>query len=540
MKKTVLTIVMAILGNIFFSANAQATQNVLFIAIDDLRAIGTLFQDEKDDFLALVYPDPELRREVAKRMAPNLQRLADQGVNFMSAYTPSPACNPSRAALMTGVRPHVTRIASNAGNAFFRDWEYEGERPLENIVTMPELLKNNGWYTASTGKIFHRETFDSQDGNRSWTHRANVGGSPQGDIVLSKWSPQNMQTEARRVRWGQRGHDHETYETKNDYQTADFIARLLETGEGTTGGVTYKIPEDSPFFIALGIFRPHLPFWSTKDLLDLFPKEEMTITYELLDHYIQDGADIPLEAQWYGGGFGMGEDGQVEMSRSRFRGVLRRGLEVQPDGGDLKAWKSMARHYFAVTALADRAVGRVLDALEASPYSDNTMVILWSDHGYHLGEKLHTCKFTLWNQASRMPFMIKDPRFPQSAGMNCYTPVSLMDIYPTVAAMAGLELPDHRITGSDLTPLLRDPTLGREQPALVTYGREGTYDHMVRKGRYKLIYSPRDQETHLQLYDVANDPQDYRNLAVLPEYAEIKAMMKEVLYETLESGYGNP
>ena len=125
--------------------------------------------------------------------------------------------------------------------------------------------------------------------------------------------------------------------------------------------------------------------------------------------------------------------------------------------------------------------------------------------------------------------------------MRSHTPVSLMDIYPTVAAMAGLELPDHRITGSDLTPLLRDPTLGREQPALVTYNLVSDYyDHMLRKGRYRLIYMPRGEQVHLELYDVAKDPQDYRNLAPLPEYAEIKAMMREALYETLESGYGHP
>ncbi len=540
MKKTVMMNLMAILGTFFFSANAQGTQNVLFIAIDDLKAIGTLFQDEKNDFLALVYPDPELRREVAKRMTPNLQRLADQGVNFMSAYTPSPACNSSRASLMTGIRPHVQGMANNSGNAFFRDWEFQGERPLADSFTLPELLKKHGWYTASTGKIFHRENFETQDGNRSWTHWANVGGRPEGDIVLSEWSPQTTDTEARVVRWGRRGYDHETYETKNDYRTADFIARVLENGQATTEGVTYKLPEDAPFFLSVGIFRPHLPFYSTKDLLDLFPVEEMTVTRELLEYLIRDGADLSDPGLGYSG-IQIGEHGEPELHRGRFPGILRIGLDKDPEDGDLKAWKDMLSHYFAVTALADRAVGRVLDALEASEHSDNTMVILWSDHGFHLGEKMHVAKFTLWNDGSRVPFIIKDPRFPQSAGMNCYTPVSLMDIYPTVAAMAGLDLPDHRITGSDLTPLLRDPTLGREEPALVTYNRVGDYyDHMLRKGRYRLIYMPRGEQVHLELYDVAKDPQDYRNLAPLPEYAEIKAMMREALYETLESGYGHP
>ncbi len=442
---------------------------------------------------------------------------------------------------MTGIRPHVTGLVAISGDAFFRDWEFEGERPMKDAVTMPELLKNKGWYTAGTGKIFHSENFDSHDGNRSWHHWTYVRGRPQGPIVLSDLSPQDFETEARRVRWGQHGYDDETYHLMNDYQKADFIGQVLEEGEATHRGTTYKIPDDdNPFFISLGIFRPHLPFFATKDLIDLFPVEEMTVTHELLDFFIQDGADMSRGGLGFSG-IQLGEDGEREMGRSNFNGVLRNALEVDPEDGDLRAWREMLAHYFASTAVADRAVGRILDALEASPYSDNTMVILWSDHGFHLGEKLHLGKFTLWNQAARAPFMIMDPRFPESAGMTCYTPVSLMDIYPTVAAMAGYELPDHRITGTDLAPLLRDPTLGRDEPVLVTYGRPHAFDHTVRMGRYKLAYYTRTvQEPQVELYDLAKDPQEFRNLAVLPEYADIKEMMIDVLHEALESGYGAP
>lgn len=127
--------------------------------------------------------------------------------------------------------------------------------------------------------------------------------------------------------------------------------------------------------------------------------------------------------------------------------------------------------------------------------------------------------------------------------MRSHTPVSLMDIYPTIAAMVGLELPDSRITGSDLSPLLADPTVGRDDPALVTYQRSMNiqeFDHTVRKGRYKLIHFPRGDNDHNELYDLARDPQEYRNLAELPEYAEIKASMMEVLKEALKRGHGNP
>ncbi len=546
------SILMTILGNIFFSANAQDAQNVLFIAVDDLKAIGTLFQDEENDFLAQVYPDPEIRREVAARMTPNIQRLSDEGVNFMSAYCPSPACNPSRTAIMTGVRPHVSGMANNAGSAFFREWKFEGERPLADATTLPELLKNNGWYTASTGKIYHQYHLPKHsDVERSWTDWTMLE-QYAGDWVLSDWSPVPLldeegnedwsATPAGRVRWGQEGEDHQTFVEMSDYRAADFFARLIENGEAERGDVTFALPDDAPFFLALGIFRPHLPFITTKDLIDLFPVEEMTVTRELLEFFIRDGADLPAASLAYSG-IRIGDDGEPELGSGRFPGVLRHGLSVDPDDGDIKAWMDMLSHYFASTALADRSVGRVLDALDASPYSDNTMVILWSDHGFHLGEKMHVAKFTLWNDGSRVPFIIKDPRFPQSAGMRSHAPVSLMDIYPTVASVAGLELPDSRITGSDLSPLLADPTLGRDDPVLVTYQRNlniDEYDHTVRKGRYKLIYLPRGGQEHVELYDVARDPQEYYNLAGLPEYADVEASMMEVLKEALKRGHSNP
>ncbi|MCZ6672204.1 MAG: sulfatase-like hydrolase/transferase, partial [Verrucomicrobia bacterium] len=247
---------------------SESPPNILFIAIDDMKPIGTVFAEDPGNFLQRVYPDKALRTKVANRMTPNIQRIADQGITFMNAYCASPACNPSRAALMTGIRPHNTGLTTNANAVFFREFEYEGVKPLSDAITISEHLRHNGWYTASTGKIYHsNSSYKLSDGDRSWTDWTNVGGKA-GEITESIWQTEGLP-------WGQEGNDNATYFALNDYRKADYMARVLEKGEATNDGVTFKVSEDTPFFLALGIFRPHLPFNATKDLLNLFPASEM-------------------------------------------------------------------------------------------------------------------------------------------------------------------------------------------------------------------------------------------------------------------------
>lgn len=501
----------------------KSHMNVLMIAIDDLKPIGSVFAEDPKNFLQHVYPDKKLRTEVANRMTPNIQRLADQSVTFMNAYCASPACNPSRAALMTGIRPHKTGLTTNSGGIFFRRYEYEGKRPLENARTIPEHLRRNGWYSASTGKIFHRSNeYKSADNPRSWNDWANVKGNA-GDRVASKWESQGLA-------WGQEGEDNATFDQLDDLVKADFMARVLETGQATFEGNTFRITEQQSFFLALGIYRPHLPFYATKDLLELFPEEEMTISYDLLELFKQDSDDLP-EYAFRMSGMARNENGNPILGEDRFTSLLQHGLGVDPNQGDLKGWKNMLKHYFASCAIADRAVGRILDGLENSPYKDNTMVILWSDHGYALGEKLHITKFALWDDAAQVNFFIKDPRNTQSAGKKCFRPVSLIDIYPTVMTFAQVNLPDKRITGHDLTPLLKDPETEWTIPAQSTY--RDVANNMVRLQQYKLIqYVDGSQE----LYDVPADPEEFQNLAEKKKFKKLKATMESALKTAINEG----
>jgi arylsulfatase A-like enzyme len=252
----------------------------------------------------------------------------------------------------------------------------------------------------------------------------------------------------------------------------------------------------------------------------------------LLEFFIHDAIDLPAVGLRFSG-CAIDEDGDPVMNRDRFIDILNHGLSIDPEDGDLDGWKDMLKHYFACCATADRAVGRVLDGLENSPYADHTMVILWSDHGYHLGEKMHVTKFTFWDDGSRVYFIIKDPRNPQSAGQRCYQPVSLVDIYPTVVRMAGLQLPDERITGRDLSPLLEDPGSDRAAPAHTTFRTADS--HLVRDDRYKMIrYEGSDSE--IELYDMQYDDEEYYNLAEVSGYKPVLEKMKSLLKTALREG----
>ena len=500
------------------TANGDQPPNVLLIAVDDLKTIGTLYADEQGSFLKHIYPDQKTRTEVVQRMTPNIQRLADRGVRFMDAYCAAPACNPSRAALMTGIRPATSGLTTNAGGVFFRDYEYEGKKPLADAVTLPELLKANGWYTGATGKIFHSgSSFAKSDGNRSWTAWTNVRGDA-GKKTRDRFSPKSLD-------WGREGDESATFESLNDVRKAKFIAQVLRDGKAIDGANRFEL-DQRPFFLACGIFRPHLPFYATQDLLNLFPPEEMTVRRELLTYFLDDAGDLPEQA--YGWcGLSVDANGHPKIGKDRFVDILNHGKRVDGKDGDLAGWKQMLQHYFASCAIADRAIGKLLDGLDAGPYRENTMIILWSDHGYHLGEKLHETKFTLWDAGANVNLIICDPRHRKQAGKRCDQPVSLIDLFPTVAKMAGIEsMPDQLILGQDLEPLLANPDRPRKEPVLTTY--RTVKNHMLRTERFKLIRYD-DDDASVELYDMRADPEEYRNLAASPDHESTLAELIEMM-----------
>mgnify|MGYP006281650231 FL=1 len=426
--------------------------NILFLAVDDL-----------NDWVGCYGGHPQVK-------TPNLDRLAKRSCLFESAYCSAPLCNPSRTALMTGLRPSTTGIYRNA--TWFRDVaEYR------DIVTLPQHLRRAGGYRAyGGGKIYHHpggKMSDPASWNRQYSTRH---GTPKAkDAELH-----DLQFRAayRRKAWQWAPIDVPDERTA-DWQTADGAAELL------------KQSHDEPFFLACGIFRPHLPWYAPRKYFQMYPLDEIQLP-KVLEN---DLDDVP--------------DAGRQMAGAHVHEIIK-------DGGQ---WKQAVQAYLACVSFADACVGHVLDALHKSEHKDNTIVVLWGDHGWHLGEKQHWAKYAMWEQANHTPLMIRAPGVTK-ADTRCARPVSLQDLYPTLSELCGLAVPDH-VEGRSLKPLLQQPDREWEYPAVMTHKYN---NHAVRSQRWKYI---RYEDGSEELYDHDNDPLEWHNLAGEPKYASVKQELAE-------------
>ncbi len=483
--------------------------NILFIAIDDLKPILGSMAEDPGNFLNRIYPDPGTRNAIKEILTPNIDRLGSQGINFHRAYCPSSVCRPSRTALLTGYRPHVSGVTSNS-DGYFR----LPDKPqfLREVVTLPQYFKEHGYVTYGTGKLFHTGGDDEADPELSWTTWFNKAPAPEdiGKRSRNEWAPPRDR-HAKMIF----GTDSGPVEGQPDYGNADLIARLLTEGQVNVGNRSARISPDQPFFLGCGIFRPHLPHFAPQELVDLFDIDDIQVNRETLDTFFNDMDDVE---GW--------------RPKSRFDGplgdVLEWGLELGKkrglEEGDIRAYKEALRHYLACSALADRCVERLLDALAESPYADNTIVVLWSDHGWYLGEKYLFLKTRIWDEASNCVLVIHDPRpGREAAGSPCYIPVNLQDLYPTLASLAGLKRPDH-VAGVDISPLLKDPATEWPVPALTTWG-DG---EAIRFGEWAYLRYGQDPN-RVELYNVREDPDEMTNLARQPEYKDRLAELDALL-----------
>ncbi|VGO13325.1 Choline-sulfatase [Pontiella desulfatans] len=436
---------------------AEKPMNVLMIAVDDL-----------NDWVGFLGGHPQAK-------TPNMDRLAAQGMVFENAQCAASVCNPSRAATMSGIAPYVSGVYGNGD--FMRD-----SAVLKNAVTLPRYFSNHGYTSMVRGKIFHHPSGDWAD-PQSWdifsdprTDKRPVpigqttDMSPYKDMKVS-----NQLAVGGGVPIGWKG-TMEPKETTADYQNALWAAQWL------TDSAKQETPQ--PFFLACGIFRPHLP-WNVP--LEYYARFELDKT-RLPPIKDDDLADIP---------------GQSPSKEYTY--ALENGLREEA------AWA-----YLANCAYADDCVGVILDALEKSPYRDNTIVVLWGDHGWHLGEKQRYKKFTLWEESARMPFLIKVPGMTPGRTV---CPVGLIDLYPTLVELCGLPEKDG-LSGRSIVPVLENPVAEWAHPAITTMGAG---NHSLRTERWRYIVRQGGPE---ELYDHNNDPQEWTNLANNPEFAEVKARLK--------------
>ncbi len=420
---------------------AGGKNNVLFIAIDDL-----------NNWIGCLGGHPQTK-------TPNLDRLAARGVLFTKAYCAAPLCNPSRAALMTGVRPATSGVYDNSQP--FR------QSPAKDAVTVAQHFRANGYKTLGSGKIFH-DAFPDPASWDEWYPKPEQQKPP--DPVPDN-RPLNGIPDTAQFDWGPiKKSDSEM----GDYKVVDYVSSQL------------KKQHDKPFFLACGIFKPHLPWYVPEKYFDMHPLSEIKLPSIKED----DLEDIPPLGK------------KMAKAQGDHANVIR-----------YKQYHRAAQSYLAAITFADAQVGRVIDALDASPHKDNTTIVLWSDHGWHLGQKLHWRKFALWEEATHNVFMMVAPGVTKPG--RCTHPVSLMDIYPTLVELHGLSKKSG-LEGVSLVPLLKNPAATWERPALTTYGRN---NHSVRSDRFRYIrYSDGTEE----LYDHQDDDLEWHNLAGDPKYATVK------------------
>jgi arylsulfatase A-like enzyme len=409
--------------------------NVLFIAVDDL-----------NDWVGVLDGYPGVR-------TPNLDRLGRRGVLFTRAYCPAPACNPSRASLLTGRRPSSSGVYHND-----QPW-----RPvLREAVTLPQQFRSGGYEVLAGGKIFHGGFNDLA----SWDSYFRAGGSP-----APAARPLNGIPRAGHFDWG-------PVDAPDEEMSDNRLARWAEEELSRSRA--------KPLFLAVGFTKPHLPWYVPRKYFDQYPLSGVRLPRVRED----DLDDVP----------------PIGKRIARPEGDHRRVLET----GN---WEKAVQGYLASITFVDTCLGRVLDALDRSPHARNTVIVLWGDHGWHLGEKQHWRKFALWEEATRTPLVIVTPE--RRTGARCGRPVNLIDLYPTLTELCGVAAAKEQ-EGQSLVPLLRNPNLKWTRPSLTTHGRE---NHAVRSERWRYIrYSDGTEE----LYDHQRDPLEWSNVADRSEYSPVK------------------
>jgi arylsulfatase A-like enzyme len=422
--------------------------NVLMIAIDDL-----------NDWVGCLEGHPQVK-------TPNIDRLAARGTLFANAHCQSPLCNPSRASLLTGLRPTTSGVYA------LQPWFRNAER-FRDWVTLPQYLSRHGYRTLTTGKIYH-DAYpprpQREDGSEFdiWGYHGGMQPRPQEKFVQTPDSHPLMD-------WGVFP---ENDQEQDEWKVADWAIGRIEQAKES----------EQPFFLCAGFRRPHVPCYASQKWFDLYPEESLQMPLVKAG----DRDDIPRFA-WYL---------HWKLPEPRLKWLQEAG-----------EWRPLVRAYLATISFTDSQVGRVLRALEENGLAGNTIVVLWSDHGWHLGEKGISGKNTLWDRSTRVPLIFAGPGI--TSGAVCTQPAELLDIYPTLAELCGLPTKEG-LEGHSLKPQLTDAQARREWPAITTHGPE---NHGIRTEHWRYIrYADGSEE----LYDMRSDPNEWTNLASDPRHASTK------------------
>ena len=481
MRHALLTILLALSGCSL--AAAADRPNVLFISVDDL-----------NDWVGAAAGHPQAK-------TPNMDRLIARSTFFSNAHCTAPVCSASRHSLLSGLRPSTTGWYTNSSKSMKRY-----QRILGETIPLPTHFKRSGYRTMAAGKVFHKGVTDIADYDywdetrpkyrwprelaaRGHGYQGKSGGHfhpfpPDGGAIYQKYQ---RGLSGQSLCWGALGKEDMPAEGMPDHQIARWAVQRLQK------------QYDKPFFMAVGFVRPHVPFTAPKRFFNLYDLDKIVMP-RVPEREL---ADIPL------------------VGKAMALGTL-------PDGDHWNVldigshyWPEMVRAYLACVSFADHQVGLVLDALDASPHAQNTIVVLWSDHGQHLGEKKHWRKQSLWEESTRVPLAFRLPG-KQAMAQRVDAPVSLLDIYPTLIDLCQLKsVPG--LEGHSVQPLLANPASSWPHAAITTWYYK---NHSIRTQRWRYI---RYRDGGEELYDHDADPLEHDNLAGQTEYATIIKQLRKRL-----------
>jgi len=432
--------------------------NVLFIAVDDLNNwLGCLggFSNTK---------------------TPNIDRLAAQGVLFSNAHCQAPLCGPSRASIMTGLRPSTTGIYGMTG-----DDKVRSENPVtKDIVFLPEYFKEQGYHTMGIGKLFHqhspKDIFDESGGRVK-----GFGPLPAERFIWDGYGT------ADREKYGRTSTDWGAFPEADslmpDHQSVDWVIDRLQRDYS------------KPFFMGLGFLRPHVPLYVPQKWFDLHPIDGIQVT-PYLSNDLEDVPPIALKIN------------DLPMMPT---------TEWAIESGE---WKNIIQAYLACISFVDHQIGRVLEALENSVYADNTVIVLWSDHGYRLGEKGTFAKHALWETATNAPLLFAAPNLPKGKVVD--SPAEMLSLYPTLLELCGLPA-YQKNEGKSLVPIMLDKNVDDKHYAITTFGMN---NHAIKSDRFRYIHYEDGGE---EFYDHLVDPNEWTNLASNRDYRTAMDALKQRL-----------
>ncbi len=425
--------------------------NVLFIAIDDLR--------------------PELGCYGSTHIqSPNIDTFAKHGIVFERAYCQVPVCGPSRASLLTGIRPDH-RTCNN--------WDADKFAP--NAVTLPQAFREAGYHTISNSKIFHGP---EQAAKRSWSE------PPTGhDNHMDFFDPATKE-----FMKGKRGPFFEAADVPDEkYVDGQTCAKSLKD-------LKRLAKMDKPFFLGIGFIRPHLPFYAPKKYWDMYSREDIAIAENRFKpKNTPDALRGSREVHYY-------HDRNIEYNSLEFHTTARHG-------------------YYACVSYVDALVGKILATLDELKLRDNTIVVIWGDHGWHLGEHNMWAKTNLLHNATRVPLIISAPGFRKEIRTDGI--VELVDIYPTLCELAGIKLPEH-LDGTSMVPLMNEPKRQWKKAAFTRHGNGRT----VTTCDY--TYTEYGDNAQRMLYDRKKDPSENENVAEVEAYKETVKQLSKLLSDGRE------